>query len=372
VVDDRPENLALMGELLRPHFRVRVASSGARALRAMATLPHPDLVLLDIMMPEMDGYEVLRRLRADPTLRHIPVIFVTAMGADEDEAHGLELGAVDYIAKPVRPAILLARLRNHLELKRHRDRLTDQNGFLEAEIARRMRENELIKDVSLHALAMLAEARDNETGNHLHRTRAYVEILARKLSQSPRYASALDEAHIRMIGRAAPLHDIGKVGIPDDILHKPGRLDVAEFTVMKTHAAIGGDAIANAMARVREDANLESSLRVGATTLEFLETARQIAQFHHEKWDGSGYPAGLAGEDIPLPARLMALADVYDALSCRRVYKPAFALEEVERILSEGRGRHFDPDIVDAYFASRDEFLDIARRYAEPTLEQAA
>ncbi|MEN9383904.1 MAG: hypothetical protein RL323_1047 [Pseudomonadota bacterium] len=366
VVDDTRTNLAVMGELLSPLYRVRVANSGARALLAVHSEPRPDLILLDIMMPEIDGYEVMRRLQADPKVRDIPVIFVTAMGADQDEEHGLLLGAVDYVTKPIRPAILLARVKAHLELKRARDWLQNQNAYLEQEVGLRMRENELIKNVSIHALALLAEKRDNETGNHLIRTRSYVQELIEHLQNHPRFADALREPQRSMIIRAAPLHDIGKVGIPDHILLKPGKLDQDEFEIMKQHAQIGADALSEAVHRVLgPNPNAAAEAKAGASALAFLEIARQIAQSHHEKWDGTGYPQGLRGDHIPVGARLMALADVYDALTCRRHYKSPFPLEKVEQIINDGRGTHFDPDVVDAYQACRERFIDIAQRYAD-------
>ena len=360
VVDDTPANLTVLGELLSPLYRVRVANSGARALQAAATEPRPDIILLDIMMPGMDGYAVMNHLQADPGLRDIPVIFVTAMDGDTDETRGLELGAVDYVAKPIRPAILLARVKSQLELKRARDWLRDQNGHLEREVARRMHENELIKDVSVHALALLAEKRDNETGNHLIRTQSYVAALIRQVEHHPRFEAALQEPQRSLIIKAAPLHDIGKVGIPDHILLKPGKLTPAEFEVMKQHAQIGADALGEALHKVTEPQS-----GVNPPSLAFLQMARQIALNHHERWDGSGYPQGLAGEAIPLGGRLMAVADVFDALTCRRHYKEAFDLDRVEAILREGKGTHFDPDLVDAYFAIRDEFVDIAHSFAD-------
>ncbi|MBC7206691.1 MAG: two-component system response regulator [Methyloversatilis sp.] len=356
LVDDTPENLTVLGEILMPHYRVRVASSGARALAAATSDPRPDLVLLDVMMPEMDGYEVISRLRADPRTRELPVIFVTALDSTEDEAHGLELGAVDYITKPVRPAIVLARVRGQLELKEARDRMRDQNAWLEAEIARRMRQNQVVQDVSMRALASIAEARDDETGNHILRTQAYVNVLARALATTPRYAGELTPARVETYTKAAPLHDIGKVAIPDHILHKPGKHTPDEWEIMKTHARQGSDAIWRAICDQEE-----------REALDFLYIAMDIAHYHHEKWDGSGYPEGLAGEAIPLPARLMALADVFDALISKRAYKPAFPLDRATAIIIEGRGRHFDPDVVDAYLAHLDEFAAIAARYADLT-----
>jgi putative two-component system response regulator len=365
VVDDTKDNLTVIGELLEPHYRVRLALSGERALKVAQIAPVPDLILLDVMMPDMDGYAVLERLRATPATSDIPVIFVTAMNATEDEEKGLHQGAVDYVTKPIRPAILLARVHTHLELKQARDWLTDQNGYLESEVKRRMWENDLIKDISLNALAMLAEKRDNETGNHLHRTQFYVEALMARLCDHPRFREHLNAKQRELISKATPLHDIGKVGIPDAILLKPGRLTPEEFEIMKTHAQIGATALEEAIKRVLgKDLEVLKQEREDSP-LAFIEMALQIAAGHHEKWDGSGYPRGLVGEAIPVSARLMALADVFDALISRRHYKAPFPLEEVVKIINEGRGKHFDPDIVDAFIALQDEFVEIAKRYSD-------
>lgn len=372
LVDDTRENLSVIGQMLRPLYQVRVANSGQRALLALQNPPRPDLVLLDVMMPDMNGYQVLEQLRANPQWHDIPVIFVTALNADDDEEHGLALGAVDYVTKPVKPALLLARVHAQLELKQARDRLAHQNAFLDAEVRRRMAENELIKNLSLFALATLAEKRDNETGNHLRRTQAYIEVLMNQLLDHPRFAQALATPDVRQrIAKAAPLHDIGKVGIPDAILLKPGRLTPDEFEVMKTHAAIGAQALEEAIERARELQPTPATdggspdASDNRPSLDFLETAQQIAASHHEKWDGSGYPFGLRGEAIPLPARLMALADVFDALISRRPYKPPLPMDTTRQIITEGRGSHFDPDIVDAFLARFDEFKTIAEHYAD-------
>ena len=352
IVDDAPENLAVLSEVLSPHFRVRAANSGARALRVAASDPRPDLVLLDIMMPEMDGHAVLERLRADPATRDVPVIFVTAMDAVADEEKGLALGAVDYITKPIQPAIVLARVRAHLELKQARDWLKDQNAWLEAEVTRRMHENVFIQDVSIRALARLAEVRDPETGNHLLRTQNYVRTLAERLRTSPRFEATMTPKFVGILAKSAPLHDIGKVGIPDTILLKPGKLTPEEWVVMQTHAKLGSDAI-------------EAAERDAERAIDFLGTAKEIAHWHHEKWDGSGYPDGLAGDAIPASARLMALADVFDALISRRVYKDAMTPEQARAIMSEQRGAHFDPDLLDVFLAGFDDFCAIARRYPD-------
>ena len=364
IVDDTPQNLAVLGELLKPHYRVRAANSGENALRAASSDPQPDLILLDVMMPEMNGHEVLRHLRDNAQTRNIPVIFITAMIAAEDEEHGLELGAVDYITKPFNPSIVLARVRTQLELKEARDRLAQENDWLEHEVARRMRENLLIQDLSIRALACLAEARDNETGQHIVRTQLYVDLLARKLAEHERFREALSGKKLDMIVKASPLHDLGKVGIPDAILLKPGRLTPEEFEIMKTHTTIGADAITKAMEQALAGAD-DDVADLASGTFEFLNTAREISLGHQEKWDGSGYPAGAAGDAIPVSARLMALADVFDALMSRRVYKPPMTLEEATKIIMDGRGTHFDPAVVDAFVACREQFADIAARFAD-------
>ena len=352
VVDDTPENLMVLGELLQPTYRVRATVSGQHALQIAASDPRPDLILLDVMMPGMDGYAVLECLREGARTRDIPVIFVTAMDTTEDEQLGFDLGAVDYITKPIRPAIVLARVHAQLELKRARDWLRDQNAFLEAEVARRLGENLLIQEVSIHALAHLAETRDPETGNHLRRTHEYVRTLARRLQSHPRFAAFLNDRNVETLARSAPLHDIGKVGIPDYILLKPGKLTPEEWEIMKTHARLGSEAI-------------EQAERDADKPVEFLALAKEITRWHHEKWDGGGYPDGLAGEAIPISARLMALADVFDALICRRVYKPPLPFTQARDMIVAERSRQFDPDVVDAFLSIFDQFQTIAKRYQD-------
>jgi putative two-component system response regulator len=363
VVDDMPENLEMIGGLLEPLYAVRLAQSGEQALRAAREAPLPDLILLDIMMPEMDGYAVLARLRTSPATSGIPVIFVTAMSDDEDEQHGLDLGVADYMHKPMRPAILLARVRNQLELKQGRDRLEDWNGSLQREVRRRMRENEVVRDVTLHALATLAERRDGSTGNHLYRTKSFVQALGAQLLRSNLYVDQLDAGQLEQMVRAAPLHDVGKVGIPDEILLKPGKLTADEFATMKGHARIGAEAIGDAISRASYESGYDEATTGAA--LDFLRVAQEIAASHHEKWDGSGYPLGLSGQAIPLAARLMAVADVFDALSTKRVYKDSWDLERVNDYLRQESGKHFDPALIDAYLAIRDEFRTIAEQYAD-------
>lgn len=358
VVDDTPENLSLISQLLRGDYKVKLAPSGLHALQIAEARPPPDLILLDIMMPDMDGYEVMRRLQANPATRGLPVIFLTGVTGSDEERIGLDLGAVDYITKPISPSIVKARVRNHLQLKTARDILEDKNKFLDEEIRRRTRQIVVIQDVTIRAMASLAETRDNETGDHIRRTQYYVKALALALKDHPRFRTFCTPSNVELLFKSAPLHDIGKVGIPDRILLKPGKLTEEEFEVMKTHTTIGRDAIEHALANVdRED---------DAT---FLVMAKEIAYGHQEKWDGSGYPEGRTGEEIPISARLMAVADVYDALISRRVYKPAMSHEQAVQIIGEGRDRHFDPDIVDAFLDIQEEFRTIAARFGQSDRE---
>lgn len=352
VVDDTPENLTMMSFLLKDRYKVKVANHGQKALRIAASEPQPDLILLDIMMPEMDGYEVCRQLQQDPQTRNIPIIFLKAKASVEDEEFGLGLGAVDYITKPISPPVVLARVKTHLSLKASADFLRSKSDYLEQEVAKRTREISAVQDVTILAMASLAETRDNETGNHIRRTQHYVKALAEALRQQPKFATVLDDHTIAMLFKSAPLHDIGKVGIPDRILLKPGRYEPEEFAIMQRHPLLGLQAIEHA----------EQSL---GTSVDFLRVAKEIAYGHHEKWDGSGYPQGLVGEAIPLSARLMAVADVYDALISRRVYKEGMPHQQAAEIIAQGRGSHFDPDVVDAFFQIEQTFVAIAQRYLD-------
>ncbi|MCW2278687.1 response regulator [Heliophilum fasciatum] len=352
VVDDTPDNLALMSALLKDEYKVKVANSGEKALRIAGGEKMPDLILLDIMMPVMDGYEVCRRLKADERTKTIPVIFLTAKSNIDDEQKGLELGAVDYITKPISPPIVLARLRTHMQLKETTDILRDQNQILERKILKRTQEIQEIQDATILMMTSLAETRDNETGNHIQRTQYYVQALARRLQAHPRFRDVLTDGDIEMLFKCAPLHDIGKVGIPDRVLLKPGRLTEEEFTIIKTHAIIGRDAI--------EHAETQLGRKVA-----FLQSAKEIALHHHEKWDGTGYPDGLSGDSIPVFARIMAVADVYDALITRRIYKPAMMHHEAVAVITDGKGTHFDPDIVDAFLEAQAEFHQIAARFVD-------
>jgi len=344
LVDDNAANLQLLRETLDGEgYRLLASRDGGRAL-AIATKARPDLILLDVMMPEIDGYEVCRRLKAAEETRAIPVIFLTALADAEDEAKGLELGAVDYITKPIVPQLVQARVRNHLALKRYRDRLEDL-------VDRKTRDVALTQAVMIEGLATLAEYRDPETGGHIKRTQNYVKAMARRLQHHPRFSGELDEDAIELMYLSAPLHDVGKVGVRDDILLKPGRLTDDEFEQMKAHTVYGHDAL-----KITER-------KLGKSN--FLRFAREIAYTHQEKWDGSGYPQGLKGEEIPVSGRLMALADVYDALISKRVYKPPLSHEEAVRTIVDGRGTHFDPDVVDAFLNLEKTFRSIALTFAD-------
>ncbi|MFA6443214.1 MAG: HD domain-containing phosphohydrolase [Sterolibacterium sp.] len=370
VVDDEPANRLILEDMLSDHFAVQALGSGREALDYLMAGAAVDLILLDVVMPGMDGFEVCRRIKATPRLSDVPVLFLTSLDSAAGEERGLSLGAEDFIHKPFSPPVVLARMRNHLELFHSRRRLRDRNADLERMVADRTREilrqsEELMhrekqviaaQSATITAFCALAEARDNETGNHIRRTQRYVEALARKLSSHPRFAAELDEDTIQLLFKSAPLHDVGKVAIPDRILLKPGKLDPEEWAIMQRHSEYGYAAIAQASADFGEAAG-------------FLRFASEIAHSHHEKWDGSGYPQKLAGEAIPLSARLMAVADVYDALISRRVYKPAYPHAQAMALIAEGRGTHFDPDIADAVCAIAGEFQMIATSYRDEDQE---
>jgi putative two-component system response regulator len=362
LVDDEPANLVLLTQFLQPHYLLRAANSGEHALRVVGIEPRPDLILLDVMMPGLDGYGVLSRLKADPATCDIPVIFVTALNDEINEEHGLAAGAVDFIGKPIKPAIVLARVRAHLELKQSRDKLQDQNLWLEAEVTRRVSDNLLIQEVSLSALAGLAETRDTDTGEHIFRTQAYVEVLARHLQKQPGYEQELVEHRLVRIVKAAPLHDIGKIGIPDAVLLKPGKLSPEEFEIIKRHSRIGGESIRHAIDKAC--AHRPGQVAVNhVQALAFLEMAAVIATHHHERWDGAGYPEGLSGNDIPLPARLMAVADVFDALTTQRVYKEAMSIPAASEYIQQHSGSQFDPAVVEAFRRNLSAFTRIAEQF---------
>jgi putative two-component system response regulator len=368
LVDDDPAILGVLQDCLRPYFQLRIATLGHKALELAHLQPLPDLILLDVKLPDMHGYEICTALKQDPLTAAIPVMFLSSHADADHITRGLELGAVDYVNKPVEPPILLARIRTHLRLREAGDLLRDQNMHLESLVSNRTRELEArtaelhartidlqhSRDLTIVALGSIAETRDNETGNHIHRTRAYIKVMAQRLSQLPRYRESVSMEQWEMIWKSAPLHDIGKVGIPDHILLKPGKLTVEEFAVMKRHPAIGHDSLHQAEIRMGSDGS-------------FLSTAKEIARSHHERWDGTGYPQGLSAEAIPLSARMMALADVYDALISKRIYKPAWSHADAVAMVRDGRGTQFDPSLVDCFLEDADEFRCIASKFSDPS-----
>jgi putative two-component system response regulator len=331
VVDDTPENIDLLSTILSDSYRIRVANNGEKALRILYSDDPPDLVLLDIMMPDMSGYDVCRRLKANPDRRRIPVIFVTAMSSEEDERCGLELGAVDYITKPISPPIVQARVRTHLALY-------DQACELEHMVVQRTAELLQTRRQIICRLGRAAEFKDNETGNHVLRMAHYARLIAKACGLGPEAAD--------IIFNTAPMHDIGKIGIPDAILLKPGKLDAAEWKIMEQHPLMGAKII-------------------GKHDNDLLETARVIALTHHERWDGRGYPQRLRGEDIPLEGRIAAIADVFDALISVRSYKPAYSIEDSLLIMEEGEGRQFDPELMRAFRQALPEILLVKEFYAD-------
>ncbi len=339
VVDDERLNINILAEVLKPDYKTVAAKSGEEALRRAGAENPPDLILLDVMMPEMDGYTVCRKLKENEATRRIPVIFITGLGEDQDEARGFEAGGVDYIIKPVSPPIVRARVKTHLALRQAEKKLEEQNRFLEEKVAEKTRELSESRNEIVHRLVFAAEYKDPETGSHIRRMSHYSEITGRALG--------LDAKACEILFLASPMHDIGKIGIPDNILLKPGPLDRDEWEIMKRHTTIGAKILAGSKSRL-------------------LLAGQQIAVSHHEKWDGSGYPQGLKGENIPLTGRITALTDVFDALTTRRPYKEAWPLDRAVQEIRRGRERHFDPAVVDVFETVLPEFLMIRERFSEP------
>jgi len=371
-VDDIPALLTLLSELLTgAGYSVRQAPSGELALWTAQMRP-PEIILLDVRMPGMNGMEVCRQLKANPATADVPIIFLSAMNESVDKVQGLALGAVDYITKPYQPEEVLARVNTHITLARYRKALEAERSNLEQHVRERTadleavaeslraseREMSNLQEALIVAMASLAETRDNETGAHIMRTQNYVQALALELAHHPKFADFLTPDTIDLLFKTAPLHDIGKVGIPDHILLKPGKLTPAEFEIMKTHTTLGRNIIAETEHRLR-------------TSNRFLKLAESTTLSHHEKWNGSGYPQGLAGDAIPISARMMAIADVYDAIISRRVYKEAMGHDVAVKIIREGRGIHFDPDMADAFLRITEVFRDIAEKWVDEHLTPA-
>ena len=366
-VDDQPDNLLVLEHYLGDDYALTTFDRGQDLVDYFESGGLADLILLDIVMPMPDGYSICRWLKSTASTQDVPVVFLTSLEGPADEAFALSLGAEDFIHKPLSPPVVLARVRNHLLLSQTRKALWQQNQTLETLVAERTRKIQEQSDelaqrseqiiaaqgATISAFCSLVEARDNETGNHIRRTQHYMLALCEQLREHPKFRDELTEQNIKTLFKSAPLHDVGKVAIPDRILLKPGKLDPDEWIIMQRHAELGAAAIALAQDEV------------GKENSAFLEYARQIAHAHHERWDGTGYPQRLAGDAIPLAGRLMAIADVYDALISHRVYKPAFSHDAAIAVMREERGRHFDPDILDAMLTIAARFDEIARRFSD-------
>jgi putative two-component system response regulator len=350
VVDDTDLHTEILTSALGNEYKIISASDGNTALEIIAENP-PDIVLLDVMMPDVDGYEVCRLLKSDPETRDIPIIFLTGMASLQDKTKGFELGAVDYITKPFEIREVRARVKTHLTNKLAKKVLQSQKEILEEKVKERTQELSLTQEITIECLASLAETRDPETGGHIKRTKEYVRELARNLQNHPRFSSYLDNDRIDLIYKSAPLHDIGKVGVPDSILLKPGKLTPDEWEEMKKHTLYGRNALRVAEKQLGKDS--------------FLKYAREIAYSHHEKWDGSGYPEGLSGDEIPISGRLMAVADVYDTLISKRVYKAPFPHAKAVNIIEEEKAKAFDPDLVDIFLALEKNFRNIAMTFVD-------
>ncbi|RJF34291.1 response regulator [Pseudoalteromonas gelatinilytica] len=316
VVDDEPANLKVIREVLANDYRLSFAKSGELALQLIENEP-PKLILLDIMMPDMSGFEVCKVLKANPKTAHIPVIFVTALSHEQDESEGFALGAVDYITKPISPAIVRARVKNHLSLVQ-----AEQLQLAHIDLIQR--------------LGRAAEYKDTDTGEHIARMSRYSKVLA--------LAYGMSEYEAEQLKQAAPMHDVGKIGIPDSVLLKPGRLNENEYEHMKQHALIGAKILEN-------------------STSPLLQLAHKLALEHHEKWDGTGYPYGLKGEEISIEGRIVTIADVFDALTSKRPYKKAWSVEEALDLLKDEAGKHFDPQLVDLFIGQIDSIIEIKNTY---------
>jgi putative two-component system response regulator len=358
VADDDTLNSTLLTVSLEEEgYAVEAAADGQAALDRLHARPF-DILLLDLLMPEVDGYQVLAHLKADPELRHLPVIVISAAEEQDSIVKCIELGAEDYLLKPFNRVMLKARVDASMEKKRLRDQeqvyrrqIEEYNLHLERRVQDQVAEIASAQLATILALAKLSESRDLETGRHLERVREYCKILLERLRQRPQYQALINSTYIDYLYLASMLHDIGKVGVPDIILLKSGRLTPEEYAVMKTHTRIGADTLKE----VNRQFPGNNFIRIGI----------EVAESHHEKWDGSGYPHGLAGELIPLPGRVLALADVYDAMTSRRVYKDALSHEQSVAVIREERGRYFDPNVVDCFLEAQDEFLAIRARYED-------
>jgi putative two-component system response regulator len=361
IVDDESFNiLAVRRFLQQAGFDNFVTTTNSSTALSLVRQEKPDVVLLDILMPEVNGIDILRILKLDEQTTTIPVLIMTSASDSQTKAAALNLGATDFLPKPLDVNELIPRVRNVLISKHYQDRLAASKDELEEQVRIRTAELEASRAEMLHCLARAAEFRDDDTGQHVLRVGKYAGVIARALG--------FDKARVEMIELAAQLHDIGKIGVPDAVLHKPGKLDDAEFEMMQRHCATALNIIVplsrDESQVYQAHANLGGSL-LSVQSSPLLELAATIAQTHHERWDGTGYPLGLAGEDIPMPGRITAVADVYDALSSRRPYKKPFPREKCFTILKEGRGTHFDPKVLDAFFSRAEEIVRIQMQHMD-------
>lgn len=355
IVDDEETNILTVQAFLKKEgYEDFVSTTDSRDAMAEINTNKPDVLLLDIKMPHVGGIDILRSMSTDASLQHIPSIVLTAATDPDIKKQALDLGATDFLTKPVDPHDLIPRVRNALFMKSHLDAMADQNARLEELVKRRTDDLFNSRQQLILSLARAAEHRDDDTGNHVIRVGRYAGIIAAEIGWS--------DQRVRMIEQAAQLHDVGKIGIPDSILFKPGKLDPDEWKLMRKHCAFGVEIIephtGNELRQLRSHARLGAQL-LHMRSSPMMMMATRIAQTHHEKWDGSGYPLGLAGEDIPIEGRITAVADVFDALSSARPYKDAFPREKCFSILQEGRGKHFDPRALDAFFARSEEIVQV-------------
>ena len=362
IVDDEPVNCKLVRKYLANggYGDFVIITESTEAMEAISR-HRPDVILLDVMMPEVSGLDILAAVRADASLGATPVLILTASTDEEVRRRALELGATDFLNKPVSAGELIPRVRNTLLLKQHHDRLAEHAAELERRVRERTAALQLTQLETVYCLGRAAEFRDTDTGNHVIRVGKYAGILARELG--------LDAETVEMIEHAAPLHDVGKIGIPDHILLKPGALTTEERDLMRMHVSLGGEMLepfSDDKRPAREVAHTELGARIiGTSSSPILQMASRIALTHHERWDGTGYPLGLAGNDIPIEGRITAVADVFDALSSRRPYKPPYPRAECFTIMAEGRGAHFDPQCIDAFFARKAEIVQVQIDYAD-------
>lgn len=350
IVDDSKTDMLLIKTMLLD-YTLLLAYDGMEAMEIVKDNPNIDIIILDLNMPKMNGFEVLQALQINETYKGITTLILTNYDECENEIRGLDLGAVDYIRKPLNMESLRKRIEVHISLRKARKYIEEQNLILEERVSIRTRELVMTRDVTIHALIGLLEVRNIESSNHTKRTQWMMKILCEHLKTKQKYAAILDEEYITELFQTAPLHDIGKVGIPDKILLKPGRLDSEEFEIMKKHTTYGVEALTH-------ESNLEN-----VTT--FIRTAIEIVGTHHEKFDGTGYPHGLKAEEIPLCGRMMAIIDVYDALTSKRVYKPAVAHEEALAIILSERSKHFDPSLIDAFIEIEKDIQQISYKYGQ-------